>query len=145
MKGIIDFGAANGIEKLPHEVRDFTPVVGSEDEAIFLAFASGKPVAFINKDTGNGGVCGLFSNTLGARVERGENPGAERMDELREASEPLRKYLMKYGDGHTCVTVTPYGATETRDGLRVLYREETLAEQEAQFEQELKAIVTGNG
>lgn len=142
MKGIIDFGAANGIEKLPHEVRDLTPVVGSEDEAIFLAFASGKPVAFIDKDTGNGGVYGLFSNTLGARVE---NPGAERMDELRKAAEPLRAYLVKYGDGHTCVTVTPYGATETRDGRRVSFREETLAEQEAQFERELKAIVTGNG
>lgn len=80
---------------------------------------------------GNGGVCGLFANTLGARMARGENPGAERMDELRKAAEPLRKYLMKYGDPHTRVAVTLYDATETRDERRVLFREETLAEQEA--------------
>ena len=97
-------------------------------EVLCRLTSEGRLDAFAERVQSVSNISGLFNCTF---VARGENPGAERMDELREAAEPLRKYLMKYGDGHTCVTVTPYGATETRDGLRVLYREETLADQEA--------------
>lgn len=71
-------------------------------------------------------------------------PAWERMDELRKAAEPLRAYLAKYGDPHTCVIVTQYGATETRDERRVLFQDERQRERAAQFERELQAL-TGNG
>ena len=120
--GMVEIGGT--MEDLP-TVKGCIPVAANQDDAISLALAQNSPVAF--PDAGN--------NV--AEQER-------RMNELREAAEPLRKYLSKYGDPYTSVIVTQYGATETQDERRVLFREETLAEQEAQFERELQAL-TGNG
>lgn len=79
-----------------------------------------------NDTTDTGGVCGLFANTYGARVERGEVPAeivaaGERIEELRKAAEPLRAYLAKYGDPYTVVVVRQDCATETQEGRYVTF------------------------
>lgn len=102
--------------------------------------------------TNTGGFSGPFANTHGARAERGEVPAeivaaGERMDELRKAAEPLRAYLMKYGDPYTVIVVRQDCATETQEGRYVTFREEMLAEQEAreaEFLREIEAAM-GNG
>lgn len=77
-----------------------------------------------------------------SRIARGENPGAERMDELRKAAEPLRDYLLKYGNPHTCVIVTLYGATVKQDEISVALVKSDQAERSAAFEQELRELMT---
>ena len=79
--------------------------------------------------TGTGGNSGLFTNTQGARIARGEVPeevrsGNERLRELREAAEPLRAYLKKYGDPYTAVVVRQDCATETQDERYITFKDD---------------------
>lgn len=91
--------------------------------------------------TGRDVDSGLFSDTLGARLARGENPRVERMEELRAAAEPLREYLLKYGGPHTCVIVTLYGATVKQDEIGVALVKSDQAERSAAFEQEIRGLM----
>ena len=115
------------MEDLPPIRKPIPVIAGSVEDAISLAFEKNTPVAVLNGE--KAAAC---------------PPAWERMDKLRKAAEPLRSYLAKYGDPHTCVIVTQYGATETRDERRVLFQDERQRERAAQFERELQAL-TGNG
>ena len=94
--------------------------------------------------TVTGGNSGLFNGTLGARLARGENPGAERMEELLKAAEPLRDYLLKYGNPHTCVIVTQYAASVKQDEIGISFVKSDHSdhdERSAAFERELRELM----
>lgn len=83
------------------------------------------------------------------RIVRGEIPeaaiiGAERLNELAAAAEPLRAYLKKYGDPMTVVVVRQDSATEAREEGYVTFK---FKENSEEAERELRQLVAefGNG
>lgn len=62
---------------------------------------------------------------------------------LAEAVEPLHDYLLKYGDPHTKVTVTQYGARLETEGIYIPFVKSGGSDRSAEFEREIKEIVEG--
>lgn len=84
---------------------------------------------------------GLFNGTLSAQLACGENPHAERMEELRAAAEPLRDYLLKYGNPHTSVVVTQYAATVKQDEMGVSFVKSAQNDRTTEFEREIRGLM----
>lgn len=74
-------------------------------------------------------------------MERQDNAATNRMDELREAAEPLRAYLKKYGDPYTSVIVTQASVTENQAERFAMFAPES----DAEIEKEIRQLMEGVG
>lgn len=63
--------------------------------------------------------------------------------DLAEAVEPLHEYMLKYGDPHTKVTVTQYGARLETEGIYIPFVKNGGSDRSVEFEREIKEIVEG--